>query len=219
MFKNKLIQTTTILTLFAILGASLVTFGYSVTRERIVLNEKMVLLRNLNALVPAEKYDNDLFNDTKIVHDALLLGYKGSVMVYRARKLGQPVASIFDTLAPDGYNGKIQLLVGIDYNGVILGVRIVSHKETPGLGDLIDIPRSNWILGFNGRSLTNPTSDKWKVKRDGGIFDQFTGATITPRAVVKAVHQTLQVYNKHKAKLFTIDDTKQETAKSKITEK
>lgn len=202
MFKNKLIQTATILTLFAILGAGLVTLSYSVTRDQIAHNEKMVLLRNLNALVPAEDYDNDLFSDTTVVRDPLLLEHKETAMIYRARKEGQPVATIFDTLAPDGYNGKIQLLVGINVEGIILGVRIVSHQETPGLGDLIDIPRSNWVLGFNGHSLTNPTSDKWRVKRDGGIFDQFTGATITPRAVVKAVHRALLLYDKHQKELF-----------------
>lgn len=106
------------------------------------------------------------------------------------------------TTAPDGYNGNIRLLLGIDFNSTILGVRVISHKETPGLGDPIEIEKSNWILGFNQKSLQRPDNEGWAVKRDGGDFDQFTGATISPRAVVKAVHTALLYFDAHKQALF-----------------
>ena len=106
-------------------------------------------------------------------------------------------------MAPDGYSGNIHLLVAIKYDGTLAGVRVVNHKETPGLGDAVEAERSNWILGFTGKSLTNPGKKGWAVKRDGGQFDQFTGATITPRAVVKAVYKTLEYYQQHKTQLFS----------------
>ena len=109
----------------------------------------------------------------------------------------------FDLLAPDGYGGPIQLLVGINYDETVAGVRVVSHRETPGLGDGIDDRRSDWVLGFDGRSLSDPPPKQWAVERDGGLFDQFTGATITPRAVVKAVRDSLVYFSADKDALFT----------------
>jgi len=130
------------------------------------------------------------------------LGTKESVPVFRARKDGKPVALAITPVAPDGYVGPIKLLVAISVDGTILGVRVLSHHETPGLGDAIEEKRSNWVLGFNGHSLSNPEDKGWHVRRDGGQFDQFTGATITPRAVVKAVHKALKFYELNKDKLF-----------------
>jgi electron transport complex protein RnfG len=112
------------------------------------------------------------------------------------------VAAVLASIAPDGYAGTIKLLVGINYDGSIAGVRVVSHKETPGLGDAIEAERSDWILGFNGHSLREPGEERWKVKKDGGIFDQFSGATITPRAIVAAVHNTLSYYQNNREALF-----------------
>ena len=128
---------------------------------------------------------------------------KEPVTVYRARKQGKPVALALTTFAPDGYNGTIKILVGINYNGSLAGIRIVSHHETPGLGDAIETDRSNWVYQFNNKSLVNPTPKKWGVKRDGGVFDQFTGATITPRAVVKAVYRSLLYYQANRKMLFS----------------
>ena len=108
------------------------------------------------------------------------------------------------SIAPNGYNGPIHLLVGIKADGTLAGVRVVKHRETPGLGDVVEISRSDWILGFNDRSLSKPDEKGWKVKRDGGIFDQFTGATITPRAVVKAVHNALLYFEKNQVILFSM---------------
>jgi electron transport complex protein RnfG len=191
-----------VLALFAVVGAELVTLSYQATRERIQANERAAMLGNLNALIPRELYDNDLLSDRLEISHKDLLGTPRPVTFYRARLAGQPQAIVFMPVAPDGYGGPIRLLVGIRHDGVLLGVRVLSHQETPGLGDKIELKYSDWILGFSGRSLDNPQSNGWRVQRDGGLFDQFTGATITPRAVVKAVHKSLQFYRANRAALF-----------------
>lgn len=195
-------KTAIALVVAAILGAGLVAFSHQITHDKIVSNERAALVRSLSVLIDHGMYDNDLVNDITYIQDKKLLGSDDPIVVYRARLQDQPSAVVLSPVAPDGYNGKIHLLVGVDYDGTLIGVRVVSHQETPGLGDMIDARRSNWILSFNGLSLNNLTRKGWNVKRDGGIFDQFTGATITPRAVVKAVHNSLLFYEKHKAELF-----------------
>jgi electron transport complex protein RnfG len=191
-----------LLGLFAIVGTAMVAIIYGATEERIAANERAFLLKSLHTLVPPEQHDNDLFNDVISVSDKELLGSAKPVRVYRARQDKQPVAAIINAVAPDGYSGSIELLVAIRYDGTLAGVRVVKHKETPGLGDAIDASKSDWILGFNNRSLTNPEKKGWAVKRDGGIFDQFTGATISPRAVVNAVHRSLLYFDAHRDELF-----------------
>jgi len=188
--------------LFAVAGTSFVAVTENLSREAIVENERRVLLRNLHALLPASKLDNDLIADTLVIQPSRLLGTEDQSLVYRARFQGEPVAAIFNSIAPNGYSGKIHLLVGVYYDGSIAGVRAVKHSETPGLGDAVDIQKSGWVLGFNGKSLENPTRAKWLVKRDKGIYDQFTGATITPRAIVQAVKNTLLYYEKNAEALF-----------------
>lgn len=188
--------------LFAVAGVAVVAFTYDRTAERIAHNEKAALLRSINELIPAERYDNDIFTDVIAERDEELLGSPDPVPVYRARKGGWPVAAVFAAVAPDGYNGSIKLLVGVNVDGTLAGVRVVSHRETPGLGDGIEVERSNWIRAFDGRSLQDPEEKHWKVRRDGGAFDQFTGATITPRAVVKAVYRVLLYYRLHGHALF-----------------
>jgi len=175
---------------FAVVGVALVATTYQVTSPLIARNERLSLLQKLEVLVPADTVDNDMVSDYINVHAPALLG-ADKIRVYRGRKRGAPVAAIFRTLVPDGYGGPIQLLVAVRHNGMLDGVRVLSHKETPGLGDRIEERKSDWILGFSGKSLNDPPLAKWGVKRDGGVFDQFTGATITPRAVVKAVKNTL----------------------------
>lgn len=195
-----------LLAAFALAGGSLLALTYSGTRERIARNEREFTLRSLNQIVDAQRYDNDLFNDLVMVRDRELLGSKDPVQVYRARKDGRPVAAIIASTAPDGYNGTIHLLVGVNTDGSVAGVRVTSHRETPGLGDGIEIERSGWVLAFEGRSLAQPGLAGWQVKRDGGEFDQFTGATITPRAVIKAVKNTLIYFAEHEDELFSLND-------------
>lgn len=199
--RNMLIGAT-ILGLFAVTGTGLVSYTYRVTKPHILENERLAILRNLHALITAEEHDNPIESDTIEVTDHLL-GSDKPVKIYRARKQKLPVAAIINAIAPDGYSGKIHLLVAIRHDGTLAGARVVSHHETPGLGDGIEADRSDWILGFNGRSLTNPGERGWGVKKDGGQFDQFTGATITPRAVVKAVYNSLKYYEQNREMLFS----------------
>ena len=198
-----ILRTASILTIFAVLGGVLVAFSYQATFTQIKTNEREALLRTLTALVPASTYDNDLFTDVKKMHSEEL-GIDNNLTIHIARKSGKPIAAILTPTAPNGYNGRINMLVAVNYAGVVIGVRIVSHQETPGLGDKVDLLRSKWILGFNGHSLLDPKEQGWKVKRDGGIFDQFTGATVTPRAVVETVHKTLRFYWQNREKIFEL---------------
>ena len=191
-----------ILAAFAVAGVSLVALSFEATHERIAANQRAALLRSLHALVKPEEHDNDIFTDVIEVSSVRWLGTEEPVAVYRARKADAPVAAVLTPIAPDGYNGRMGLLVGVYYNGTLAGVRVISHRETPGLGDAVEERRSEWIHSFDGRSLEDPTADGWRVKRDGGDFDQFTGATITPRAVVKAVHRALQYFASHRDELF-----------------
>jgi electron transport complex protein RnfG len=192
----------TFLFLFAVIGSGLVAFTFDSTAERIADNQRKALLKSLNELVPSNRYDNDIFADTLYADSSELLGTDQPVPIYRARKNGWPVAAVLAAVAPDGYNGTIRLLVAVNLDGTLAGVRVVQHRETPGLGDAVEAERSDWIQGFKGKSLTDPAKKGWKVKRDDGTFDQFTGATITPRAVVKAVHKALLYFQLHAHKLF-----------------
>lgn len=187
---------------FAVVGTTLVAFTEYSTRESIIQNERQVLLRNLHALLPGDKLDNDIVADTLELPSSPLLGTDSVSIVYRARLGGEPVAAIFNSIAPNGYSGKIHLLIGVYTNGNLAGVRVIKHSETPGLGDAIEIRKSPWIKSFDTKSLTNPGPSGWRVKRDGGEFDQFTGATITPRAVVKAVRNTLLYYQQNADMIF-----------------
>jgi electron transport complex protein RnfG len=195
--------TASLLMLFAATGAELVGITFIQTEDDIKYNEKLTLLRKLNTIIPAESYDNDLLLDTMIIKASTLLSTQEESLVYRARKNSQNVAAVFTSIAPNGYNGSIHLLVGVNADATLAGVRVVKHRETPGLGDVVESSRSDWILGFKDKSLNNPDNKGWKVKRDGGIFDQFTGATITPRAVVNAVHDALLYFEKNKKLLFS----------------
>ena len=202
MNSRQIIITTVILLLFAVIGTAMVVYTFDNTREQIAANERATLLRKLHRLTPPEQHDNVLLEDSVSVSNKSLLGTDTPVMVYRARMGGKPVALVIAVVAPDGYSGSIKLLVGIKADGTLSGVRVVAHRETPGLGDAIDEARSDWIHIFDGKSLDDPTPGQWKVKKDGGHFDQLTGATITPRAVVKAVRQALLYYRQHQEELF-----------------
>ncbi len=188
--------------LFAVAGTTLVALTEFGTRAAIVENERAVLLRNLYALLPDDKLDNDIASDTLELPPAELLGTEDNSIAYRARLGGEPVAIIFNSIAPNGYSGRIHLLVGVYVDGSLAGVRVVKHAETPGLGDGIEIRKSDWIKGFDGRSLDDPGPGGWAVRRDGGEFDQLTGATITPRAVIAAVRRTLLYYRDNADILF-----------------
>jgi electron transport complex protein RnfG len=208
--KNMLISAS-LLGIFAIVGTAMVAYTNDTTFERVEANKRDFTLKKLHEIISPKAHDNDLERDTIRVTDPLL-GSKQPMSVYRARKNGKPIAAIIQSIAPDGYSGNIEMLVGIRVDGTLLGVRVTDHQETPGLGDNIDIRKSNWILQFNNRSLENPSPANWKVKRDSGAFDQITSATISSRAVTKAVYNTLQYFKAHHQELF-----KQGTVQSRGT--
>ncbi|HEX7048330.1 MAG TPA: electron transport complex subunit RsxG [Gammaproteobacteria bacterium] len=191
-----------LLATFAIAGVAMVAFTWKNTAPQITENQRHVLTSRLHEIIPPEAHDNDLLDDAITVQDSERLDTTAPVTVYRAYKNGAPVAALFTSVAPDGYSGPIYLLVGIHADGRIAGVRVLSHKETPGLGDPIEIERSDWITGFDGKALGKPALEQWDVKRYGGVFDQFTGATITPRAVVRAVKNTLIYFEQHRDEIF-----------------
>jgi electron transport complex protein RnfG len=189
--------------LYSLIGLGLLALIHAATGERIAANQRAELLQSLEALVPKARFDNDVLADVISIRDERL-GTNEPVTVYRARREGQPVAAILTAVAPDGYNGGITLLVALRPDGVLAGVRVLEHHETPGLGDLIDASKSGWIRRFEGSSLLNPAAPRWRVKRDGGDFDQFTGATITPRAVVGAIYKALLVFKDRGDELFRV---------------
>ncbi|MFA5627954.1 MAG: electron transport complex subunit RsxG [Thiohalomonadaceae bacterium] len=213
---KKMLLSAALLGLFATLGTALVAYTYEYTHERIAQNERDALLRSLHAIIPSSRHDNDPVADSIEISDATWLGSNKPQQVYRARQQGKPVALALTAVAPDGYSDDIKLLIGINYDGTLAGVRVTAHAETPGLGDKIDEARSDWIHGFADRSLSNTTAKQWQVKKDGGVFDQFTGATVTPRAIVKAVRKALEYYQQHRDELFEageppVQETGQET--------
>lgn len=207
---HPVIRSGLLLGIIALLGTALLAGVNALTHERIEEQEKRRMLQQLNEIVPASSFNNDLLADMIEVRDEEHFRHPAPIRVYRARMNDRPVAVLMLVTAPDGYNGDIRLLTGIGDDGTVIGVRVVTHRETPGLGDPIEVERSDWILGFDRKSLQDPEDEDWAVKKDGGQFDQFTGATITPRAVVKAVHSTLTYFQENGQMLF---DTPSQSAK------
>ena len=203
---RSILRNSVILGLFAVATVGMIAVTQQTTAERISEAQRRVQLSALNEIVPHDQHDNDLLTDSFSVQDRQYLSLSAPADAYRARQGERVSAVILPVVAPDGYSGRIDLLVGIRADGSIAGVRSVSHRETPGLGDKIDASKSQWILSFNGKSLSMPIPEQWAVKKDGGQFDQFTGATITPRAVVKAVYQALTYFDQHRAALLQLDE-------------
>lgn len=191
-----------ILALFAAGGAALLAGTHWLTADRIAEEVRRTKLAALYEIVPRESHSNDMLEDTIRVRAPELSGGEAPVTVYRARRDGQPHAVVMEVVAPNGYSGPIRLLVGIHASGALAGVRVVGHKETPGLGDFIETDRSDWIRQFTGLSLGNPAEEDWAVKKDGGAFDQVTGATVTARAVVDAVREALLYFRANEQALF-----------------
>jgi electron transport complex protein RnfG len=191
----------------AVSGVGLVAVMHEATRARIDAIARERMLGTFREVLQGQSFDNDLLADTMTVTDPELLGTTQPVTVYRARRGGEAVAVVLAPVAPGGYSGPIHLLVGIAPDGRLLGVRVARHRETPGLGDAIEVRKSSWIQGFTGRSLGDPPPERWRVRKDGGDFDQFTGATVTPRAVVGAVAGVLVYFERHRAELLAAPGT------------
>jgi len=202
-----------ILPAFAVVGTALLAATYLVTRPIIAETEKQAKLALIGQILPATLYDNDLLKDAALLPPAKELGNSEPTTVYRAVKEGKPSAAVLEVIAPDGYSGKIRMIVAIKADGEISGVRVVTHHETPGLGDYIEIAKNRWIRIFEGKSLSKYANQDWKVKKDGGKFEHTAGATVSPRAVVKAVHKSLEYFAQNEDKIFSLPADKQEQAK------
>jgi len=195
-----------LLALFAVGTTALIAGTFLLTKDEIALQKRLSEERALLEIVPRSRHDNSLLDDTLPVGpQAAGLGLHEEKHIYVARQHGDIVAVIIPAVAPDGYTGEIELIVGVNRDGTVAGVRALAHRETPGLGDKVDIKKSDWVLGFEGRALGNPALDGWAVKKDKGVFDQFTGATITPRAVVAATLRVLQFTEANRSTLFGDD--------------
>jgi Na+-translocating ferredoxin:NAD+ oxidoreductase subunit G len=193
---------------FALVFTALLAYVFTITKAPIEKSEAEARMALFGQIVPPSLHNNDLLKDSISIAPNDLLGNKQPSIANRARINNAPAAVILEAIAHDGYAGDIKLLIAIKYDGTISGVRVLTHKETPGLGDYIDIAKGNWIKLFDGESLTKTAAEKWTVKKDGGAFDYMAGATITPRAVVKAVHKALQYFEANKEALFAEQETK-----------
>lgn len=199
---NNVLRTSTILFLFALVGTALLAYTYRQTHpviERSMQEEKLALI---NQVLPKQLYDNDLLATQRELPAHDLLGTRIPSNMWLATRNGEPVGVVLEAIAPEGYSGNISLLVGIDVHGTLTGVRVTQHKETPGLGDYIQLSKSPWVLQFDGKSYHPDQDGLWKVKKDGGEFDARAGATITPRAIVKAVREALKYFHLHREKLL-----------------
>ena len=194
-----------LLAAFAILCTGSVAVVNELTQPKIAQQEQKALLKTLSQLVPRSQYDNDVVASCFTVTNKNLLGSAQAQQVFIAKKDNQPIAVMLEVTTMSGYSGRINLLVGIYENAQIAGVRVVQHTETPGLGDKIQTNKSDWIYTFDGLAYQETQNSRWDVKKNGGDFDAFTGATITPRAVVFAVKDALIYFNNNKDKLFKHD--------------
>jgi len=181
------------LALFSIIIIGLVSLVFIQTEHKIQENEHQALLQSLQSVLTPELYDN------KLSENSIQLG---DITLYRAYKASRPTAVIIKSTTHQGYSGDIQLLTALDINGSIIAVRILNHQETPGLGDKIELKKSNWLLNFSHKTKDDMQSSTWAVKRDQGQFDQFTGATITPRAVVNEIKKVGLFFQNNKTQIF-----------------
>jgi electron transport complex protein RnfG len=202
MIMNYMGKNGAILAGFALVTTSLIAITFAGTKERIQFEQEKQLLSILNELVPEQAHTNELHLDCILANAPESLGSNQDKRIFRARMNETNVAAVIETSAPNGYSGEIKMVVAVSFDGTSLGARVVWHKETPGLGDKVDLRVSDWILSFTNVPFSGVDDNRWKVKKDGGQFDQFTGATITPRAVVQAVKSTLIYYNANRDMIF-----------------
>ncbi|TQV87650.1 electron transport complex subunit RsxG [Aliikangiella coralliicola] len=200
--KKVSIQNGLILAIFALVSTGLIAITHLITKDKIAEEIEAAMARRLNEIIPADAYNNDVYHDCTVISSPEFLGTPENLKAYRMRNNEKDYAVFMTSVAPDGYAGKINLVIGIYENGTIAGVRVTEHQETPGLGDKIEIEKSDWIKQFNDKSLTNTAKENWLVKKDGGEFDAFTGATITPRAIVKSVYNSLLFHQQNRDTLY-----------------
>lgn len=198
------------LAVIAALCTTLVALTFAVTEERIEANEQAWLERSLQPALSGLFFDSGVTESMITIPPPHDLPGSEAAIVYRVYAETSPVAALFVVSARDGYAGPIRFLVGIDVQGAVTGVHVLEHRETPGLGDRVESEKSDWVKQFDGRSLVDPTIKGWAIKRDGGRFDQLTGASVTPRAIVKAIKETLLYFDTYRDEIFSM--TEQENA-------
>lgn len=199
--KRAIFLAASMLAAFSLATSIMIAFTYHKTAPIIEKNQHEFLMQSLAAVMPVDTYDNDLITDSFSINHSLLS--REDSVIYPAFKNSKPAGAIITAIAANGYNGRIKIILGVNYSGEIYAVRVVEHKETPGLGDPIEIKRSNWIEQFSGKSITKPLPSAWAVKKDAGQFDQLTGATITPRAVIGTVKNALTFYQEQRDMIFS----------------
>ena len=197
----------TVLALFAAITSVAIGWTYLGTKAQIDFEVRRAEARQLLEIFPPDTHDNEIVDDVfQVAPETTLLGIRERRQGYRVRQGNTVVGVILPATARDGYSGDIRLLVGIDRTGAVAGVRVLSHRETPGLGDKIDLKKSSWILSFDRKTLSNPVIQGWAVTKDGGDFDAFTGATVTPRAVVAAVKSAIEYSQNNRSTLFEMPE-------------
>lgn len=194
-----------ILGIFALLSTGLISGTYLLTQDTIAEQGNKQLVKRLNQVITLESHDNDLTQSCQLIQDQDALGTSEPLSLFIATQKGKLTGGAIEAIAPDGYSGDIKILVGFDKDANVSGVRILRHQETPGLGDKISKRITNWVDAFIGKKPSDENDPTWAVKKDGGEFDQFTGATITPRAVVKAIKKASLYYQKHQDELLSLD--------------
>lgn len=191
------------LAIIAAVCTGLVATTYQLTRERILANEQAWLEKSLEPVLSGLSYEGSISESKLVLQAPHGLPGRDDAIIYRVYADNKPLAALFAVTAPDGYAGPIRLLLGVSYDGVVTGLRILEHRETPGLGDKIDASRSDWVYQFDGRTLGDPAAKAWFIQRDGGYFDQLSGASVTPRAVIKAVRETLLYFELNRDAIFS----------------
>ena len=199
---NSVVKSGITLAVIAGLCTALVALTYTATAERIEVNEQAWLERSLQPALSGLFFDSGVTESMMTIPPPHDLPGSEAAIVYRVYAEDAPVAALFVVSARDGYAGPIRVLVGVDVSGAVTGVHVLEHRETPGLGDRVESGKSDWVQQFDGRSLIDPSPSGWAIKRDGGRFDQLTGASVTPRAIVKTIRDTLLYFEAHREEVF-----------------
>jgi electron transport complex protein RnfG len=207
MSEQTIIKTGATLAVIAAICTTLVAATYQITRERIVANDKALLEQALQPALADVFYEGGVSESRLVMLPPHDLPGSDAALIYRVYAQDKPVAALLAVTARDGFSGVIRILVGVEFDGAITGVRILQHRETPGLGDKIESTRSDWIFQFDGRSMGNPEVTGWAIRNDGGEFDQLTGASVTPRAVIGAIRDTLLYFAEHRDEIFAAEST------------
>jgi len=207
MSEQTIIKTGATLAVIAAICTTLVAATYQLTRERIVANEKALLEQALQPALAGLFYEGGVSESRLVMLPPHDLPGNDTALIYRVYAQDKPVAALFAVTARDGFSGLIRILVGVESDGTITGIRILQHRETPGLGDKIESARSDWIFQFDGRSMGDPEVTGWAIRNDGGEFDQLTGASVTPRAVIGAIRDTLLYFDVHRDEIFAAEST------------